>query len=141
LSTRIAIKINARLEELSKVEAIIEQLYEEGKISDESYGNVIVAATEATLNAIHHGSKDDPNKVVDVVFIVDRDKMVMEVSDSGPGFDPDKLPDPTDPANIEKGSGRGIYIMRNLSDEMEFLNDGATVKVTFERKSQVAQGA
>lgn len=138
MNTHIAVRINARLEELSKVEAIIESLYEEGKLPEESYGNVLVVATEATLNAIHHGSKDDASKEIDFALTVEGKEVIVEVSDSGSGFDHSNLPDPTDPANIEKGSGRGIFIMKNLSDEIEFLNDGATVRVKFQLEAPVS---
>jgi len=138
LNTRIAIRINAQLEDLTKVEAIIDGLHEEGKLPEEAYGNILVVATEATLNAINHGSKSDSSKQIDFLLIIEGRTMTLEVSDSGKGFDFENLPDPTDPANLEKVNGRGIYIMRNLSDDLEFLNAGATVKVTFELESAVS---
>lgn len=141
MNTRIAIRINAQLEDLAKVEAIIDGLHEEGKLPEETYGNVLVVATEATLNAINHGSRGDSCKEVDFVLSIEGTTMTMEVSDSGRGFDFENLPDPTDPANLEKVNGRGIYIMKNLSDDLEFLNAGATVKVTFELESAVTVGA
>ncbi|NQV51534.1 MAG: ATP-binding protein [Flavobacteriales bacterium] len=138
MNTRIAIRINAQLEDLTKVEAIIDGLHEEGKLPEEAYGNILVVATEATLNAINHGSKSDSSKQIDFLLIIEGRTMTLEVSDSGKGFDFENLPDPTDPANLEKVNGRGIYIMRNLSDDLEFLNAGATVKVTFELESAVS---
>lgn len=140
MSTRIAIRINARLEELVKVEGIIEDLHADGKLPDESFGNAMVIATEATLNAIHHGSSNDPDKLIDVIIELEGTQIIVEVSDSGKGFDFNNLPDPTDPANIEKGSGRGIFIMKNLSDELEFLNDGATIRATIDLKVPVTVG-
>ncbi|MEQ9187218.1 MAG: ATP-binding protein [Cryomorphaceae bacterium] len=141
MNTRIAIKINATLEDLSKVESIIEGLHQEGKIPDEAYGNVLVVATEATLNAINHGSLSDASKQVDFVLVIEGKKMTLEVSDTGRGFDYENLPDPTDPANLEKVNGRGIYIMKNLSDDLEFLNKGATVRITFELETPVPVAA
>lgn len=120
------------------MEAIIDGLHEEGKLPEEAYGNILVVATEATLNAINHGSKSDSSKQIDFLLIIEGRTMTLEVSDSGKGFDFENLPDPTDPANLEKVNGRGIYIMRNLSDDLEFLNAGATVKVTFELESAVS---
>ena len=133
--------MRARLEELAKVESIIDQLYTEGVLSDALYGNVMVVATEATLNAINHGSAQDEQKAIAFSIELDEKEVVVQVSDSGRGFYFNNLPDPTDPENIEKGSGRGIFIMKNLSDDLEFLNEGATVRITFERESTVTVGA
>jgi len=138
LNNRIAILINARLEELNKVESIIDQLYADGKLPEEAYGNILVVVSEATLNAIHHGSGSDAEKEVEVIFDFEGTKMTIEVSDSGKGFDHQNLPDPTDPADIEKGSGRGIFIMKNLSDEIEFLNEGSTVCLSFDLGTAVS---
>ncbi|MFZ9847489.1 MAG: ATP-binding protein, partial [Flavobacteriales bacterium] len=51
--------------------------------------------------------------------------------DEGPGFDYDNLPDPTDPQNIEKPHGRGVFLMKNLSDKIDFIDGGSTVKIEF----------
>ena len=53
------------------------------------------------------------------------------IKDEGDGFEPDALPDPTDPANIEKPHGRGVFLMQQLSDEIEFEDDGRTVIIKF----------
>ena len=57
--------------------------------------------------------------------------MFFTIQDEGPGFDFDNLPDPTDPQNIEKPHGRGVFLMKNLSDKIEFFDGGSTVKIEF----------
>lgn len=128
---KFSIEIVASIDELSKVESAIEQLYEDGTLTEVNYGNVIVASTEAALNAINHGAKGDARMKVKFQLEVLEKEMVIVVEDSGKGFDYNNLPDPTDPVNIEKGSGRGIFIMKNLSDSLEFENNGAKVIMKF----------
>jgi len=65
-------------------------------------------------------------------------EIIVEVSDSGEGFDFLNLPDPTDPTNIEKGSGRGIFIMKNLSDSLEYENNGSKVVMKFSSDTPVS---
>lgn len=131
MGTHVSIEISATIDELFKVEYAIEELYTSGKLSEVNYGNVIVASTEAALNAINHGSKQNAEQKVLFDLRVDAKEIVVVVKDSGAGFDYTNLPDPTDPDNIEKGSGRGIFIMTNLSDSIEFENNGAKVTMKF----------
>ena len=121
----------ADIQNLSLVENAIEGLAEQGTIPDTLFGNVMVACTEATLNAIHHGSADDPSKSVRLRVEIEKDELSIIVRDDGQGFDHEGLPDPTQPENIEKASGRGIFIIRNLADELEFLDNGSSLKMTF----------
>lgn len=131
MSKEISIEIGASIEELAKVENAIEGLFEDGKLTEVNYGNVIVASTEAALNAINHGAKNDPNLLLKFDLDISEKEITIVVEDSGLGFDHQNLPDPTDPDNIEKGSGRGIFIMKNLSDSLEFENNGAKVIMKF----------
>lgn len=131
MSKEISIEIGASIGELAKVENAIEGLFEDGKLTEVNYGNVIVASTEAALNAINHGAKNNPNLLVKFDLDISEKEITIVVEDSGLGFDHQNLPDPTDPDNIEKGSGRGIFIMKNLSDSLEFENNGAKVIMKF----------
>ena len=63
--------------------------------------------------------------------IVERPFLRFQIEDEGPGFDYDNLPDPTAPENIEKPNGRGVFLMRNLADNCEFLDDGRIVQIEF----------
>ena len=128
----------ASIEELSKVENAIDKLYEDGGLTDVNYGNVIVASTEAVLNAMNHGATMDSNQKVLFAIEITEKEIIVEVSDSGKGFDFLNLPDPTDPTNIEKGSGRGIFIMKNLSDSLEYENNGSKVVMKFSSDTPVS---
>jgi serine/threonine-protein kinase RsbW len=83
-------------------------------------------------NAIVHGNKLQKDRKVKVTFEVIDDKVIrFTVEDEGPGFDYEHLPDPTAPENIEKPHGRGVFLMRQLSDRCEFLDAGRVVILDF----------
>ena len=91
-----------------------------------------MAVREAVTNAIVHGNQEDEAKAVEVTFNCLEHALEIEVKDQGEGFDPGAVPDPTDPANILKTSGRGIFLMRSFMDEVDWLarpEGGTTVRL------------
>ena len=128
-----SLSLDSTIDRLSQVEGLIDELYEGGQLTESVYGNVLVAVTEAFLNALNHGNAEDPSKQIDLEFDIDDSQVVIKVSDEGLGFDFEQLPDPTSAENIEKVSGRGLFIIKNLSDELEFERDGATLVMTFQK--------
>ena len=122
---------SSKVENINLVEKLIDDVCERYEVNEDYYGNILIAITEAVNNAIHHGNKSNPMAEVKVAFDVQNDELVFVIEDEGPGFDFEGLPDPTDPKNIEKPHGRGVFLMRNLSDDISFLNDGSTVKMNF----------
>ncbi|MDB5262073.1 MAG: serine/threonine protein kinase [Adhaeribacter sp.] len=119
------------IENIRVVESFIDNSKEKFNIEDDIYGNIMVAVTESVNNAIRHGNKFDKDKNVLLSLFVEDDRLRFEVEDEGKGFDFNALSDPTAPENIENPGGRGIFLMRNLSDEVEFSNDGRKVELTF----------
>ena len=125
------LRFDSKPENIAVVERLIDKLSEEHNIIPEHYGNVLIAMTEGVNNAIVHGNKLDPDKSVTVACSVDDKNLVFRITDEGPGFDYDHLPDPTAPENIEKPHGRGVFLMRHLADECTFEDDGRIVELTF----------
>ena len=125
------LKITSDIQNLRQVEKLIDQLQIELDLSDESYGNVLVATMEATNNAIVHGNKSDPKKLVSLHIEKEKDELVVILTDQGEGFDPKSIPDPTAPENIEKINGRGIFLMERLSDEIKYSDQGRIVELKF----------
>lgn len=123
--------IASKTENLILVEKLIEQVCELHKISEDNYGNILVALTEAVTNAIQHGNKNNPEKTIDIIFKSKNDKLTFIIEDQGEGFDFSNLPDPTDPENIEKPNGRGVFLMRHLADNVEFDENGRRVHLQF----------
>lgn len=82
--------------------------------------NLLVAVSEACTNAIIHANKKDINKIVTITAKVENNDLVIIVKDQGEGFDHTKVPDPTEPENLLKDSGRGLYLMRAYLDDLKF---------------------
>ncbi len=114
------------------VEKLIETICANYKVNENHYGNIIVAITEAVNNAIYHGNKSDPDKKIHIAFKSDPNMITFTVRDEGIGFDFQNLPDPTDPVNLEKPTGRGVFLMHRLADEVEFSDKGSCVSLKFE---------
>ena len=123
----------SNIDSLAKVENIIESIKDEHQIPDEIYGNILVSVSEGMNNAIKHGNLLDSEKVVDFSFQVLEKSYEFTISDKGTGFDFTNVPDPTHPDNLEKIDGRGIFIMENLSDKLEFKNNGSRIILTFNK--------
>ena len=103
--------------EISKFENLLVEINTEFGMAMEKFINFQIAASEAIVNAIVHGNKQNPLKKVFVEVITDEHKLEMRIKDEGEGFDVSKLPDPTDETNLYKESGRGVFIIRSLVDE------------------------
>ena len=89
--------------------------------------NFRVSLTEALSNAMLYGNDSDPDKRVRVEVIVGEREIKAKVTDEGSGFDPGEIPDPTSPDNLEKSGGRGLFLMRELMDEVHYNERGNQV--------------
>lgn len=116
---------------LRLVEKAIDELSLELDLSDEVYGNVLVATMEATNNAIIHGNRSNPEKEVTIKIEIVEKELMVHIEDQGDGFDHLNIPDPTSPENLEKINGRGIFLMERLSDEILYIEDGRIVELKF----------
>lgn len=113
------------------IESFIDNARERFQLDDDIYGNIMIAITEAVNNAIKHGNRSDSSKNVSLSLSLEERLIKFRVQDEGPGFDYENLPDPTSPENLEKPGGRGIFLMRHLSDEVEFMEGGRIVELCF----------
>lgn len=126
------LKIPSLTENVRVVESYIENARDVYGINENIFANVLVAVTELVNNAIIHGNKGDKNKLVELSLeLVGEKKLRFIVKDQGKGFNPDSLPDPTAPENLYNPGGRGIYIIKNLADEVYFHEEGTKVELIF----------
>ena len=126
-----SIEIGSDLNNIPQVESLIDKVCEDLSLNEDYYGNILIAVTEAVNNAIIHGNKNEASKRVKVDVEEGNKGIVFSVIDEGEGFDFTNLPDPTAPENIEKPDGRGIFLMKNLSDDVKFDLNGSKVSITF----------
>ena len=116
----VKLQISSRREFLDSVHMLAEQLIEEvGFAPDDSYW-MVTAVREAVTNAVIHGNKERPGTRVDVAFELLADGIRITVSDQGDGFDPNSLPDPVSKEHLLDASGRGVFLMTQLMDEVAY---------------------
>lgn len=127
----IKISIPSLMENIKIIESFIDNAKEKYTINEDIYGNIMISVTECVTNAIVHGNQLDGNKKVDLELRLEDDSLNFTVVDEGPGFDYNHLSDPTSPENLEKIGGRGIFIMKHLSDEVKFEDKGRKAILTF----------
>lgn len=119
-------------ENIAIVERLIDEIRDNELFDEACYGDVLIAMTEAVNNAIVHGNRLDLAKNVLVEYEVRPSDLYFRVTDEGPGFDFENIPDPTAPENLEKPNGRGVFLMRQLSDSCDFSDEGRVVEMLFE---------
>ena len=124
-------KIPSKVENLRLVEKFVDEVTAELSLSEEIYGNVMIATLEAANNAIVHGNAQQEDLMVEIDMENSEDLLFVIIKDQGKGFDYLHVPDPTAPENLEKINGRGIFLMERLSDGLEFKYNGAMVTLTF----------
>lgn len=127
----ISIQVPSIMENIRMIESFIDNAKERFHLDDDIYGNIMIAVTEAVNNAIKHGNSSDKSKNVHLSLSLDDSMIKFIIKDEGKGFNYGNLPDPTAPENLEKPGGRGIFLMKHLSDEVDFKEDGRVVELSF----------
>ena len=97
--------------------------------------NFRVGMCEALANAVTYGNRQDPGKCVRVEVELSSERIVVAVRDQGDGFDPGEVPDPTLDENLERSGGRGIFLLHNLMDEVEYNERGNEVRFVLHRST------
>ena len=122
----------SHIEAVGAAAAAVTDFVQSCGIGEDTAFAIVMAVREAVTNAMVHGNQEDETKSVEVIFNCLGNSLEIEVSDQGEGFDPTSVPDPTDPANILKTSGRGIFLMRSFMDQVEWFGrseGGTTVRM------------
>ncbi|WP_296699520.1 ATP-binding protein [Algoriphagus sp.] len=127
----IKISIPSLIENIKIIESFIDNARENFEINDDIYGNIMISVTECISNAIIHGNQHDKNKLVHLELLIEDELLRFVIEDEGPGFDMNQLKDPTEPENIEKTGGRGIFLIKHLTDEVKFEEDGRKTVLSF----------
>ena len=110
----------SRFENIEVAErALVDLCQRAGCVGDHEYW-LVTALREAVANAVRHGNRKDPARVVRVACTIENSRVTIRVEDEGDGFDPNDIPDPTDPENLLRPSGRGIFYMRQFMNRVDF---------------------
>ena len=114
------IEIESDPNNLITVEEFVNYFSKDLGLSEEQLSVLLLAVTEATTNAIIHANKCDPTKLVKIHAQIEDSKLLIKIKDEGKGFDPTTLPDPTQPENLLKDSGRGVFLMKVYMDDVKY---------------------
>lgn len=125
------LNIGSNMNNLPIIEGKVDEIMIRLGINKDEYGRILVATMEAVNNAIVHGNQYDNNKDVCISFEYREKDFIVKVRDQGIGFNPDCVPDPTSPENIENLRGRGVFLMKNLADDIGFNEIGNEVIMKF----------
>ena len=126
-----ALVISSKLGNINKVRLFLKELYQEGCLNMDSFNRVFLGISEAVANAIKHGNQLNPEKKIFIRASLSENCLHIEVEDQGEGFCPVSLADPTAAENIRYEHGRGIYILRQLADQLVFKEDGRKIFIQF----------
>lgn len=126
------LQLPSTMESIPRLESLVEELSERYQVSEDTFANMMTCLNEALINAIVHGNQSDANKLVYVnAEVLDNKKIIWTVADEGQGFDYNSIPDPTAPENLEKLTGRGVFIIKHLADQFIFNARGNEVELHF----------
>jgi serine/threonine-protein kinase RsbW len=118
----VRLQIQSNFSMLDVVQAVSDRLGQIGGLDEDAVHWIGVAVRESVINAIKHGNREHPAKVVTVEFTFAPEsgphELVVRVLDQGEGFDPEEIADPLAPENLLKASGRGIFFMRSFMDDV-----------------------
>jgi len=119
----VRLQIPSLFDMLDLVQVLSDRMGQIAALDEDTVHWIGVAVRESVINAIKHGNREHPGKLVTVEFsITPTDaptQLVVRVSDEGEGFDPEAVGNPLDPENILKSSGRGIFFMRSFMDDVQ----------------------
>ncbi len=123
---RVTLTLASSLDSVDRVEQAAERLASEAGMDEDARFNVTMAVREAAANAVFHGNGGDGAKQIQASFENTGRSLIFSIADEGKGLDPDALPDPLQPENLLRSSGRGIFLIKSFMDEVHFrrLNPG-----------------
>lgn len=124
------VELPSELPTVEAIEAKAEEYARKAGFDEDTACQIAMISREAAANAVLHGNKKDPKKKVRAKFSVTNDALSIQVADEGAGFDPAEVPDPLSPEGLLKPSGRGIFLMRAIMDEVNFRQLSPGTEIT-----------
>jgi serine/threonine-protein kinase RsbW len=133
--------ISSDLHEGRQVQDIIEAQLRQHRYEDKEVFAIRLALDEAIVNAIKHGNQMDPTKRVSVRYLILTERFDVVITDEGPGYDPQEIPDPLAAENLDRPSGRGLFLMRHYMSEIIVHPPGNRLSLSKFRKDGQRNGS
>ncbi|MBN2731210.1 MAG: ATP-binding protein [Balneolaceae bacterium] len=126
--------LQSSFDQIDRLEPYLKSIRQQVEFSDNQLSRIRLSVNEAVTNAIMHGNKEDPSKKVRITAEFQENTLKVSVKDEGSGFDPSSLPDPLQNKNLLKESGRGIFLIKQYADEVDFSDNGTKLTMQFNLK-------
>lgn len=133
-SDRLCLVLPSSFDSLERLVEAFEGFLAERLGDEELAYRVLLLASEGVTNAIEHGNLEDPSKMVHVDCRVKPDCVMLRIEDEGAGFEPQAIASPLDPDNLMRDGGRGIYLMEEMADEVQYSAEGRCLELIFRRQ-------
>lgn len=127
------LQLSSTYKESEKVPDFITSIQNKSGLSEKNTYTLMLTLSEAVTNAIVHGNREDPAKNVDIAISVYPDKIIAEITDEGDGFTPDRSHNPLDKEKLLDQSGRGLFLIEELCNRVEYLKNGTKLRLTYLR--------
>jgi len=125
----IILHISSETSEIKKVETVLKNFFIEHNLAEKYFNKVFLCISEAVTDSIEHGNKKDRNKKVTILLWMLKNKLFVEIKDEGDGFNYENLESPIEKNNLKKETGRGIFIIKNMVDNLSFNDCGNTLQL------------
>jgi serine/threonine-protein kinase RsbW len=127
------LSLNSTYKESEKVPDFVTEIQEKSQLEEDTTGNLMLLLSEAVTNAIVHGNKLDEKKKVEVEVKINSKQIISTVKDQGKGFNPEAANNPLKEENLLKDSGRGIFLIEEISDSVDYFDNGTTIRFSLNR--------
>lgn len=125
-----SLTLPSTIDSIEVVEAKVEEIATRAGFDEDAVEQIAMIAREAAANAVLHGNRSDATKKIVAQFALTDEALSIRVADEGGGFDPEKVPDPLSPEGLLRTSGRGIFLMRAVMDEVHFRQLSPGTEIT-----------
>ncbi len=125
--------LKSTYQESERVPDFVEELEEKTNLTEEETSTLMLLLSEAVTNAIQHGNLEDESKKVTINITISDSEIISTVKDEGEGFDPSSTKNPLKEENLLDTTGRGIFLINEMSDSSEYLDDGTKIRFTINR--------
>ena len=125
----IRLYVPSSLRWVHTLHAVITEILSQMALDEESSDQINLAVVEAGTNAIKHGNQEDPEKRAYFEFIIQPERFTVVIQDQGQGFDREQVPDPMQPENLFKSSGRGLFLIESCMDDVTYEKSGTLIRM------------
>ena len=128
---KLNLELQSSYEALDLLEGLLNDLQDALGFDNDFYARLMLSVSEAATNAIVHGNKLNPSKKVTIDAEANTHTLAFTIKDEGDGFNPDTIPNPLEEEHLLISSGRGVFLIKEYADELEYKDEGRTIVIKF----------